>query len=68
MELAAKQREMPSIVRISTGYPERILLKYLIAIERITCDNGRVFKHDPGLPGVKEEISSSERKGCREMV
>jgi len=43
-------------------------VKHLIAIEHITCDNGRVFKHDPGLPGVKEEISSSERKGCRQMV
>jgi hypothetical protein len=46
----------------------QIPFKYLIAIEEITCDNGRVFKHDPGFPGVKEEISSSERKGCRQMV
>jgi CspA family cold shock protein len=35
----------------------------MIAMGQITCDNGRVFKHDPGLPGMKEEIQVVREKG-----
>jgi hypothetical protein len=28
-----------------------LAVKYPIAIEEITCDNGRVFKHGPGPAG-----------------